>query len=131
MYGAGGTDGGTTRFFLGFIMLVIGGYLFLRSVHVDFGLGYNLYNYGGVGITTGYVLIPMLFGIGMIFFNYRNLLGWFLALGSLAALIFGIIVNTHFRLERMDAFQLIVILVLMVGGLGLFLSSFRSFSDNN
>ncbi|MCU0444172.1 MAG: hypothetical protein MUE85_04585 [Microscillaceae bacterium] len=130
MYGAGGTDGGTTRFFLGFIMLVIGGYLFLRSVHVDFGLGYHLYNYGGVGITTGYILIPMLFGIGMVFFNYRNLIGWFLTLGSLAALVFGIIVNTRFRLERMDAFQLIVILVLMVGGLGLFLSSFRSYSDN-
>jgi uncharacterized protein len=131
MYGAGGTDGGTTRFFLGFLMLIIGGYLFLRSVHVDFGLGYNLYNYRGVGITTGYILVPMLFGIGMIFFNYRNLIGWLLALGSLAALVFGIIVNTSFRLERMDAFQLLVILVLMVGGLGLFLSSFRSFSNNN
>ena len=72
------------------------------------------------------ILIPMVFGIGMIFYNARNLIGWALAIGSLAALLFGVISNTHFVLRTMTAFELIVILVLLVGGLGLFLQSLRS-----
>jgi hypothetical protein len=131
MLGAGGTDGGTSRFFIGLIMLIGGTYMFLRSVHVDFGMGYQLYNYNGIGITTGYVMIPFMFGIGMLFFNYKNLWGWILTFGSLALLVFGVITNTRMYLERMDAFQLIVILVLMVGGLGMFLSSFRNYSSEN
>ena len=71
------------------------------------------------------VLIPFMFGIGMIFYNGRNWIGWILACGALLALIFGVIANTTLQFARMSAFDLIVILVLLVGGLGLFLRSLK------
>ena len=37
--------------------------------------------------TSGMVLIPFIFGIGIIFYNARNFLGWLLAGGSLVALM--------------------------------------------
>ena len=128
--GAGGTEGGAGRFFIGLIMMVVGGYLFLNNIHVthSFGLGYGLFSISRFSVTSGYVLIPFIFGIGMIFYNSKNYFGWFLAIASLAMLSFGVITSIHFRFNRMSAFDLITILVLLVGGIGLFLSSLRNFS---
>ncbi|HBD08337.1 MAG TPA: hypothetical protein DCZ69_08745 [Syntrophobacteraceae bacterium] len=127
MRGAGGTEGGIGRFFLGLIMMIVGGYLFLHNITVStgFGFGYRLFDFGGFGITSGYVLIPFLFGVGIIFYNSHNFLGWILAIGSLAMLAVGVITQTHFQLRHMTAFELITILVLLVGGVGLFFSSLR------
>jgi hypothetical protein len=72
------------------------------------------------------VMIPFMFGVGMVFYNARNYLGWLLAGGSLVALVFGVISSIQFTFQSMSAFDLIVILVLSVGGLGLFLSSLKS-----
>ena len=128
MRGAGGTDGGVGRFFLGFIMMIGGGYLFLNNIHVTtgFGFGYAIWNVWGVGITSGMVLIPFIFGVGIIFYNGSNPLGWILAIASLAMLGFGVISQIRFQFQNMSAFDLITILVLLVGGIGLFLSSLRS-----
>lgn len=115
----------TTRFLVGVIMLGAGTYMFLNSVRVYTGFSNSLYNVGNFNVTGGMVLIPMLFGIGMIFYDSRNLWGWVLGLGSLAALVLGVISKTQMQLKNMTSFELIVILVLMIGGLGLFLSSLR------
>lgn len=129
MNGAGGTDGGTTRFILGLVMTVAGTYLLLNSIHVNFHLSSRIYGYQGFNVTSGMILIPFMIGVGMLFFNARNIIGWVVTFGSLGILIIGVISNTQFNLRSMTAFELILILVLMVGGLGLFLSSFRSYSN--
>lgn len=124
-YKAGGTDGGAGSFLLGLVMMIAGGYLLLRGITVrpSFGMGYQVFAIGGFPVTTGMVLIPFAFGIGMIFYNGRSWAGWFLAIGSIIALVVGVIASIHFSLIGMSAFDLIVILVLLVGGIGLFLRS--------
>ncbi len=126
-HGAGGTNGGAGRFFVGLIMMIAGGYLFLNSVHIShgFSMGYRLYSFGRFGITSGMVLVPFIFGIGFIFYNSRNIIGWVLSVGSLVMFFFGIISTIRFNIRHMTAFDLIVIIVLLVGGTGLFLSSLR------
>ena len=128
MRGAGGTDGGEINFLLGLVMMCGGFYLLLNAIVVRarFGLGYNLYSFGGFNITSGMIMIPFIFGIGMIFYNSRNPLGWLLAIGSLIGLIFGVIASVNFSFRAMTAFDMIVIFVLCFGGTGLFLSSLRS-----
>lgn len=115
------------RFFMGFIMFVGGLYLMLKSIHVDMGWlsygGRSLFNVGGYGVTSGSIMIVFMLGVGMLFFNAKNPLAWLVTAGSLVALIFGVISNTHFSLQHMTAFDLILILVLLCGGLGLLLSS--------
>ncbi|MCB9481046.1 MAG: hypothetical protein H6680_04390 [Desulfobacteraceae bacterium] len=128
--GAGGTNGGTGRFLIGLIMMIAGGYLFLDAVKVShgFGMGYRLYSFGGFHLTGGMVLVPFIFGIGIIFYNSKNLLGWLLSVSSLVMLAFGIISSLKFSLRSMSSFELLTIIVLVVGGLGLFLSSLRNLS---
>jgi hypothetical protein len=126
--GAGGTPGGTGRFFMGLLMMTIGGYLFLSNIVVSnsFSLSQSFWRYGFVNLTQGMVLFPFMFGIGMIFYNSKNVLGWLLSIGSLAILTFGVISSIGFNLRQMNAFELIGILVLMIGGIGLFLGSLRA-----
>jgi len=132
MKGAGGTDGGIGEFLIGLLMMCGGFYLLLNSIVVSssFGLGYSLYGFalwGGMrSITTGMVLIPFMFGVAMIFYNGKSIGGWLLACGSVAALIFGVITSLNFSMRTMSAFELLTILVLAMGGLGLFLKSLRS-----
>lgn len=127
--GAGGTNGGMNRFIIGIIMTIAGGYLLLNSIHISnsFHLGYSSFHLGGMRLTSGFVIIPFIFGVGMLFYNYKSPWGWVLAGGSIVLLVFGVITSIHFSMRHMTAFELILILTLLVGGIGLFLSSFRNF----
>ena len=58
----------------------------------------------------------------------RNLIGWALAVGSVVALIAGVIANLRFTFRGMSLFDLLVILILSVGGVGLFVRSLRDHS---
>ena len=128
MKGAGGTSGGVGQFFIGLVMMCAGFYLLFNSISAtsQFSFGMRLFNIGSVGITSGYVMFPFIFGVGLIFYNGRNLLGWLLSIGSLTALVFGVIASIRFTFRTMTAFELITILVLAIGGLGLFLRSLRN-----
>lgn len=123
--GAGGTDGGTLEFIAGFVMMTGGLYLLLSEMIVrpQIGFGAPVYSIGGWTMTTGMVFIPFLFGVAMIFYKGRSLLGWALALGSVISLIFGVIANLNIQMSRISVFDLIVIFVLVAGGLGLLLRS--------
>ncbi len=129
--GAGGSKGGVGRFFLGLLMMIVCGYLFFNAIMVThhFRWGYALYSFGGVSLTTGMTLVPLIFGIGFIFYNSHNPIGWALSVASLAMITFGVISSIQFRMRHMSAFELIMMLVLMIGGVGLFLSSLRNFDD--
>ena len=131
MNGAGGSSGGVGHFFIGLIMMCGGFYMLLNSITVSssFGMGARLYSFsglGGFGVTSGMIMIPFIFGVGLIFYNARNIFGWLLTVGSVVALIFGVISSVHFSIRSMTSFDLIVILVLAVGGLGLFLRSLKT-----
>lgn len=132
MRGAGGTSGGLGQFFIGFIMMCGGFYLLLNAISVssNFGMGARLYGVSAFGgnysITSGIIMIPFIFGVGIIFYNSRNILGWLLAFGSITGLIFGVISSIRFSFKTMSAFDLITILILAMGGLGLFLRSLKN-----
>ena len=120
--GTGGTTGGEGSFLIGIIMMIAGGYLLLKGIMVrpQFGLGSQMFAVGGFPVTTGLVLVPFGFGVGMVLYNSRNWIGWVLALGSLLALVVGVIASINFAFVRMSAFDLLMILILLIGGIGLF-----------
>jgi len=121
--GAGGTPGGIGQFLLGTGMIIIGGYLFTDRIVVTTGYwrfwGYN---------TFGLLLIPMLIGIGLIFFNGRSIPGWLLAVGSLLLILVGIIANLQLYFSPTSLTGTIIILGLLAGGIGLVA---RSLSDKS
>jgi hypothetical protein len=115
-------------FVIGFAMVSGGVYLLLQSIQVtsNFGFGYGLYHMGSLQVTSGMVLIPFLLGVGMVFWNAKNIFGWLLSGGSLVALVFGVLASVQFHLQRMSLFELLTILILTVGGGALFFRSLQT-----
>ncbi len=108
-------------------MLAGGGYLLLQNIIVgSFGLfGYPLYSAWGMQLTSGYALIPLIFGIGTLFYGWRTL-GWALVIASAAAIFFGVMAEMRITFRTMTMFELIVILTLVAGGAGLLLRAYAT-----
>jgi hypothetical protein len=110
----GGTPGGIGEFVMGFIMTCIGGYLISNQVNVV-GSYWSFYGTNTFGIT----LIPMLLGVGLLFWNGKSTIGWLLTVGGTLFILAGVIANMHIYFRPATLFETIVMLVLLVGGLGL------------
>ncbi|XOV78641.1 MAG: hypothetical protein ACFHVJ_17135 [Aestuariibacter sp.] len=136
MKGAGGTSGGIGQFFIGLVMMCTGFYLLLNSVSVSSSFNFSSRLFGfpmlgnSFGITGGMILIPFIFGIGIIFYDAKKLVGWILSAGSIAALLFGVLASVKFNFKSMTAFELIMMFTLAVGGIGLFLRSLKKIDAN-
>lgn len=117
----GGTPGGFRHFLLGFIMACVGGYLLCNQVMV-MGSYWSFYGANTFGIT----LLPMLFGIGILFWNGRSIIGWLLTLAGALFIVAGVIANLHIYFRPASLFETLVMLTLLVGGLGLIARSMRA-----
>jgi len=117
----GGTSGGLVSFVLGSAMLLLGGYWLLKQVIVVSHY-WRFYGYDGFGLS----LVPLLFGVGMLFFNGRNPIAWLLTVGGLLFIVAGIITSLDIFFRPTSLFDTLVMLVLLAGGLGLVARSLRS-----
>src|SRR5688572_28894404 len=121
MAGAGGTPGGTGKFFLGAALIVAGGYLLLTRVTVTSG-GWHLWGYNAFGLS----MIPLLVGIGLLFFNGRSLFGWLLTGAGAVIILAGIIGNLQIYFRGTSLFDTLLMLGLMAAGIGLVAASLKS-----
>jgi hypothetical protein len=114
----GGTPGGTRTFFLGLGMTVVGAYLLLRQVTVTGGYWHFSY-FGGSGGSFGVSLIPLLLGVGILFYDGRSLPGRVLTGVGALIIVTGILANLDVQIRDTSLFNLLLMLVLLVGGVGL------------
>lgn len=110
---AGGTPGGLGHFLMGFAMACLGAYLLSNQAIVS-GSYWTFNGANAFGLT----LLPMLIGIGMLFWNGRSIPGWLLTAAGALFILAGVLVNLHIYFQPTSLFNTIVMLVLLVGGLG-------------
>ncbi len=118
----GGTRGGLPSFLLGFALLCVGGYLLLDRVSV-YG-GYWSW-FGSAASSFGITLIPLLLGIGMLFYNGKSVLGWLLSGGGALVIFAGVIANLQIHFRSTSLFNTLVMLALIMAGLGTMFRSLR------
>jgi hypothetical protein len=116
----GGTPGGIGDFLLGFAMACLGAYLLTTRVIVA-GSYWNFYG----GNTFGVTLIPMMFGLALLFYNGRSVIGWLLTAAGALFILAGVLVNMHIYFQPTTLFNTIVMLTLLAGGLGLIAKALR------
>jgi uncharacterized protein len=122
MNGAGGTEGGVGQFFLGLAMAVAGGWLLTNQVTVTSGFwGYFGHN------TFGLSLLPLVLGIGLLFFDGKSTFGWVLTVAGAAIIFVGILVNLRIYFEPTSLFNTLMMLTLLAGGLGLVARALRPY----
>jgi hypothetical protein len=118
--GPGGTSGGGLSFLLGLVLAIAGGYLLLNQVQVTSGY----WHWFGQN-TFGLTLIPLILGVGLLFFNGRSPVGWILAGGGIVIIFAGILASLDIYFRQTSLFNTLLILILFVAGLGLMARSLR------
>lgn len=119
--GAGGTPGGILEFVAGVAMAAAGAYLLTSRVMVTTGF-WNFWGQYSFGLT----LIPLMAGIGVVFFNGRSFLGWMLVIVGAVIILAGIIANLNIYFRPTSLFETLMMLALLAGGLGLVARSVRA-----
>ena len=120
--GPGGTPGGLGMFLFGLALAIAGGYLILNNTRV------TSHYWGWWGPNTfGLTLIPFIIGIGLLFFNGKSIAGWVLAGGGAVIIFIGIIANLEIYFNQTSLFNLILMLILFAGGLGLMARALKRF----
>lgn len=114
--GAGGTPGGIGEFFLGLAMVIAGAYLITNRIVVVSGY----WSWGGYSV-FGLSLIPLIIGIGILFFNGKSIAGWLLLFIGVVIIVTGILMNLHIYFQATSLFGTVVMIVLLAGGIGLIL----------
>jgi hypothetical protein len=112
--GAGGTPGGIGEFFVGLAMAIAGAYLITNQVVVVSGF-WSVWGYNAFGLS----LIPLIVGIGILFFNGKSIAGWLLLFIGIVVIFTGILMNLHIYFQQASLFNTIVMIVLLAGGIGL------------
>jgi hypothetical protein len=117
----GGTPGGLGKFVLGLALAAAGLYLVFQQTMVASGY----WSWWGTN-TFGLTLIPLIFGLGLIFFDGKNVLGWLLSLVGLVVIVTGVVANLHVYFQTTSLYNLLIMLVLIAAGLGLMARSLRA-----
>jgi hypothetical protein len=110
----GGTPGGIGHFLIGLAMACLGAYLLSNQVMV----ASSYWTFNGTN-AFGLTLLPMLIGIGMLFWSGRSILGWLLTAAGAIFILAGVLLNLHIYFRPTSLFNTIIMLVLLAGGLGL------------
>jgi len=112
--GAGGTPGGIGEFFIGLVMAIAGAYLITSHVVVTSGF-WTMWGYNAFGLS----LVPLIVGIGILFFNGKSVIGWLLLFIGIVVIFTGILMNLHIYFQPTSLFNTVVMIVLLAGGIGL------------
>jgi uncharacterized protein len=118
--GAGGTSGGIGMFLSGLAMAIAGAYLLTNQVTVTSGF----WHWGGYN-TFGLSLLPLIIGIGFLFFDGKSVIGWILTFAGAVIIFAGIIANLDIYFQPTSLFNTILMLVLLTGGIGLIARAIR------
>jgi hypothetical protein len=121
--GAGGTPGGVGEFLLGVLLAGVGFYLLFTHVQVHSSY-WNFFG-GGAGRSFGVSLIPLLFGIGILFVNGKSAAGWAVTIAGLLLIVVGIIVNLDIYFQSTSLMNTLIMLGLIAAGFGLVVRALR------
>ena len=119
--GAGGTSGGVAEFLIGLGMAIAGAYLITQRVTVGGG-SWHLWGYNSFGLS----LVPLIFGIGILFFNGNSIPGWLLLFAGVVIIFAGILMNLNIYVQPSSLFNTIMTIGLLAGGIGLIARGIRN-----
>ena len=119
--GAGGTSGGIGEFFIGLLMVIVGAYLLTTHVTVASSF-WSMWGYNTFGLS----LLPLITGIGILFFNGKSMVGWILLVVGIVIILTGILMNLQIYFQATSLFNTLVMIILLAGGIGLIARSLKS-----
>jgi uncharacterized protein len=127
--GAGGTPGGVGTFVAGMLLSAVGGYLVLNQVQVT--SSFTFFGLWGLGRPAGFglTMLPMLIGVGVLFFDGKSKLGWILTVGGALTILAAVLMSLSIHWEATSLFNTLLMFGMLAAGLGLVARSLRPYPE--
>ncbi|MFZ5987690.1 MAG: hypothetical protein ACOYWZ_11275 [Bacillota bacterium] len=110
------------QFFSGIILFLIGAYLITQNtiIYTNFSA---LSDVLGFNMPFGLIILPLLIGIGILFFNSKSVLGWIVLVFGILSILLGILMALKIQFKPITLYFGILMYGMTAAGLGLFLKS--------
>lgn len=110
------------QFFSGIILFLIGGYLITQNtiLYTNFSV---LSDMLGFNMPFGLIILPLLIGIGILFFNSKSIFGWIALVFGILSILLGILMALKIHFKPVSLYYGILMYGMTAAGLGLFLKS--------
>lgn len=109
-------------FFLGIVFFFVGVYLITQNTILT--MNFSVYSdITGFNTPFGLVLLPLIIGVGILFFDSKNIFGWIVFVIGILIILLGILMGLNIRFKSISLFEGILMFSLTAAGAGLFLRS--------
>lgn len=109
------------EFYMG-ILLIIGGVFFLLSKAVVHSGFYGI-SLGGINVSTGLVIIPLMLGIILLVNNPKSIFARLITIAGSIFIVGSIIMNIRITFTTTSMFDYVIMMLLIALGLGLMLKA--------
>ncbi|HOA79595.1 MAG TPA: hypothetical protein PKK61_00825 [Defluviitaleaceae bacterium] len=106
-------------FFLGLILLCAGIYLIFQNTIIS--SNFSLEKVIGFTPSFGLVLLPLIIGIVVLFFNSKSWVGWLFIVFGMLIILLGILMGLKIRFMPVTLYEAILMYGMTAAGLGLVL----------
>ncbi|MBC8059758.1 MAG: hypothetical protein H7Y18_03745 [Clostridiaceae bacterium] len=104
-------------FFIGLILLLIGIFLIFQNTILT--QNFTLVDVIGFNPPFGLVLLPLIIGIGMLFYKKNSILGWILIIFGIITILLGILMGLKIYFKPVTLYVGILMFGLVAAGAGL------------
>ncbi len=109
------------EFYMG-ILLIIAGLFFLLSKAVVHS-GFYGWSVGGLNISTGVVVVPLMIGIIWLVNNPKSILARLITIAGAIFIVGSIIINIRISFTTTSMVDYIIMMLLIAGGIGLIIKA--------
>lgn len=106
-------------FFMGLLCFGAGIFMVFQATDVRF-VWYS-WRFGGLNIPTGFVIIPLLIGIGLLFYNSKSIISWVVTILGLIIVLLTIIMSVTIAFRTTSLFMFVLMFGFILAGAGLLL----------
>ncbi len=107
------------QFFIGFLLFGVGVYWTLNSFTVTSSWGSGYWGLFGLRLPSGVMLLPLLLGIGLLFFMKKKTVGVVVSILGLAIILISLLSSIRFYAVRGTLFEYILMFGMVAAGAGL------------
>lgn len=109
------------EFYMGIVLIAAGVFFLLSKAVVHSGFyGWSI---GGMNLSTGIVVIPLMFGIIWLFNNPKSIVARLITIAGSIFILASIIMNIRISFTTTSMFDYVVMTAMLAAGIGLLLKS--------
>lgn len=113
----------TIEFYIG-IVLIFAGIFFLLSKAVVRS-SWLTFTVGGVNVSTGLIVIPLMFGVAWLFYNPKSFVAKMITVFGAIAIIGAIILSLRITFTTTSLFDYLIMILLIASGTGMLLRAYK------